>query len=125
MTQKTETVATDKSVEVLGYVLGLIVGLIGYAVILGSVAMYSAFWEALVGFQFWKWFMVPLGQPEINGWHIAGLGLFISMLRYGSKKIEEVDDWAKQILHWIVYPPLMAVVFLVVGYLVAHLANLA
>lgn len=91
--------------------------------------LWRGLFMALAGWQMYQWFLVPMNFPDINGWHIAGIGLFISFLRY---KLPETDESAEEVAERtlrlmrksLIYSPTVAGVTLAVGYLFAKLSGL-
>jgi hypothetical protein len=122
-----ETASSINESEILSGLLILVGAVLSVLVITGSTVLYAAFWEALVGWQLWQWFAVPLGAPSINGWQVAGVGILLGMLRTNlSKMPQQTEEEKKNIwLKTIFMPPLYALVYLFVGFLIAHMAGLA
>jgi hypothetical protein len=104
----------------------LTVGLIAAgipALIIGmfAVGMLVGAWRAFVIFKLYGWFLTPLGAPLLNWWHIWGLLLIYSALKW---KQEKADPNAKTDKPWlrfigaILTPGLAFAIILLTGWLI-------
>ncbi len=97
-----------------------------YAAILLITFPSSALY-GLVGSTLWKWFAEPLGAPHIAIKAAMGLGLVVSLLRYGSnpisdKKIVSSDKSHQEYLIELLMNGFAApIMILCLGYLYLHL----
>lgn len=89
---------------------------------IGLMPIVTGLLSAFILLMFWRWFVKPLGVPDLNFWHSYGLIVIISFIRYDNKRPVEpamnVPD--KELLTHLrrQYEPLA--IFFFIGWL-AHL----
>jgi hypothetical protein len=99
--------------------------IIATPLIIGALVMWSAFWNALAGWQLWQWFMIPLGAPDINGYHIAGILMLAHMgLRNAPRPEKEGESKTVRMIIGFAESPVIAIFLLIAGFIVAKLAGL-
>lgn len=111
----------NKDTEVLASVLLLIAS----PFLIGALIIWSVFWSALAGWQLWQWFAIPLGAPNLNGYHIAGLLMIAHLgLRNAPKPEREGESKTLQLIAALVESPIIAIFSLIAGWIVAKSAGL-
>lgn len=67
--------------------------------ILGLLIL-SMIWRAWWLYPAWRWFVVPLGLPQISFWHFVGLVFFLGVLTHkvDTKKDERKEQWESHLL---------------------------
>lgn len=90
-------------------VIGAMAVIAAMAIIFGT-----ALWFSFVGQYLWLWFIVPLGAPAINIWHMWGLFTFKGILLSGHA-LQDYKDKTLEAVGTLTFAPLIA---LIVGYLI-------
>lgn len=101
---------------------GLVVGV---PAVMFLVVLWTTFWTALAGWQMWQWFALPLGAPDINGFHIAGLLMLAHLGLPRPKEPEDKDmgEWGSIALT-LAKSPIISAAMVFAGFVVAKLAGL-
>ena len=99
--------------------------------LLPLMILWNGLMTALAGWQLYQWFLIPLNAPDISGWHIAGIGVFIGLLRYRidpHKKDERDGTPDERLIASLILgfatPLMMAIWSLAMGFLFAKFAGL-
>jgi hypothetical protein len=92
-----------KTEKAVGY---LAMFLIGWALVVPL-----ALWFAVCFVPLWRWYMAPLGLPQIGYLHAAGLSLVVGLLtsRADTTKRDfdgEIHAFSARLSHAVAYPPL-------------------
>jgi len=53
---------------------------------LGLVPIATGLFSAFIFLMFWRWFVKPLGVPDLDFWHSYGSIVIISFIRYDNKR---------------------------------------
>jgi hypothetical protein len=64
-----------------GHTVTLVFGLLGAALALSA-------WASFVTYKLYGWFVVPLGAPVLNWWHVWGLLILFGLVTYKSDGTE-------------------------------------
>ena len=97
---------------------------IGLPIMIFLLTLWGAFWSALAGWQLWQWFAIPLGAPNINGYHIAGLLMLAHLGLPGAKNDDKEKDKTVKLIASIVQMPMISLFVVIAGFITAKLAGL-
>lgn len=99
--------------------------IIATPLLIGALVVWSAFWNALAGWQLWQWFMIPLGAPDINGYHIAGILMLAHMgLRNAPRPEKEGESKTVRMIISFAENPVVSIFLVIADFIVAKLAGL-
>lgn len=78
--------------------MGVIIGILLVAAIIGFFLMYNTLTWGLVCFKFWYWFGLPVfvDLPHIDFWQAVGLTFFFSLFKNNDITHRKSDDDEKQ-----------------------------
>jgi hypothetical protein len=57
--------------------------------LLGGLPVFAGFAQAFVFLMLWRWFLLPLGLPNLTYWHSLGLIVIFSFFRFDGRQFEK------------------------------------
>lgn len=103
----------DKETEIAGLKLLAIPTII---VLLLILFIPIGLFNAWVTQKLYNWFLLPLGTPHLNLWHVWGISLIINRFTYTTSKDDNSEDAKKKLGKSIFTGLILGVLALLIGY---------
>jgi len=97
---------------------------VGIPIAMFLIVLWATFWSALAGWQLWQWFAIPIGAPDINGYHIAGLLMLAHLGLNNTPPEDKEQDTTIRIIKLLAKPPIVSALVVIAGFIIAKLAGL-